>query len=54
VPAVADPRKDKAFRLTVLGTADTHGNVSNWDYCAGGVQPAGRDPAVEPLQFIPG
>jgi 2',3'-cyclic-nucleotide 2'-phosphodiesterase/3'-nucleotidase len=32
VPAAADPRKDHTFRLTILGTTDTHGNVFNWDY----------------------
>ncbi|WP_250036165.1 bifunctional metallophosphatase/5'-nucleotidase [Paractinoplanes maris] len=24
--------EDKTYRLTVLGTSDTHGNVYNWDY----------------------
>ncbi|GAA4288070.1 bifunctional metallophosphatase/5'-nucleotidase [Georgenia daeguensis] len=32
-PAYAAPPADKhAYRLTVLGTTDTHGNVFNWDY----------------------
>ena len=33
--AAADPGRPKPgepFRLTVLGTTDTHGNVLNWDY----------------------
>ncbi|WP_082553396.1 bifunctional UDP-sugar hydrolase/5'-nucleotidase [Phycicoccus sp. Root101] len=25
-------RPDRTFRLTVLGTTDTHGNILNWDY----------------------
>jgi len=36
MPAAASadtpPQADQAFRLTVLGTTDTHGNVLNWDY----------------------
>jgi len=32
VPASARSSRDKSFRLTVLGTTDTHGNVFNWDY----------------------
>ena len=28
----ADKDADDSFRLTVLGTTDTHGNVLNWDY----------------------
>jgi 2',3'-cyclic-nucleotide 2'-phosphodiesterase/3'-nucleotidase len=32
-PAVAQgASKNGSFRLTVLGTTDTHGNVLNWDY----------------------
>jgi 2',3'-cyclic-nucleotide 2'-phosphodiesterase/3'-nucleotidase len=32
-PAGAEgTRKNGSFRLTVLGTTDTHGNVLNWDY----------------------
>ncbi|PFG38992.1 2',3'-cyclic-nucleotide 2'-phosphodiesterase/3'-nucleotidase [Georgenia soli] len=32
-PAHAAPPADKhTYRLTVLGTTDTHGNVFNWDY----------------------
>src|ERR1700712_2282905 len=32
-PASAQGRsKNSGFRLTVLGTTDTHGNVLNWDY----------------------
>jgi len=32
-PAYAAPPADKhSYRLTVLGTTDTHGNVFNWDY----------------------
>ncbi|HWS32042.1 MAG TPA: 5'-nucleotidase C-terminal domain-containing protein [Actinoplanes sp.] len=26
------PKPDTTYRLTVLGTSDTHGNVYNWDY----------------------
>ncbi|MEO9239919.1 MAG: metallophosphoesterase, partial [Jatrophihabitantaceae bacterium] len=33
MPAFAQTSKhDQAFRLTVLGTTDTHGNILNWDY----------------------
>ena len=34
-PASADPggsKGPKTYRLTVMGTTDTHGNVFNWDY----------------------
>src|SRR5688572_21580191 len=26
------PKPPESYRLTVLGTSDTHGNVYNWDY----------------------
>ncbi|MEU4427271.1 5'-nucleotidase C-terminal domain-containing protein [Actinoplanes sp. NPDC024001] len=34
VPAAAQagPQAPQTYRLTVLGTSDTHGNVYNWDY----------------------
>src|SRR5688500_2821589 len=28
----SDPKTPRTYRLTVLGTSDTHGNVYNWDY----------------------
>ncbi|MDQ1720908.1 MAG: 2,3-cyclic-nucleotide 2-phosphodiesterase / 3-nucleotidase, partial [Pseudonocardiales bacterium] len=33
-PASAQGKGEAAdsFRLTVLGTTDTHGNILNWDY----------------------
>lgn len=29
---VAQAHPERTYRLTVLGTSDTHGNVYNWDY----------------------